>query len=267
MFKCGYNDLLEPNYLFPGDYVVEGCYNVSIGTSVTDYLFDSAAETALAASDFVVLIQSGSTTGIRGVDSQGDAGSGTQNTVDGSYPVGDAPINMFRGETLVLPSSFFKAGQSTRTGTAIASAAATGLVFIFCSYPSAPASDQYYPGGYTINGHYLIEDVTNTEANYLFDSTAEGYLASSDFVMINAESNASTGRCVIFDTQGDGGSGALSLGDTSNSGGAVVWRVSANNSLTLPASIFSANSTRTGRMVGQGATTDRGVVFTFCSWL
>lgn len=270
MFRYGgYSDLLHPNYLFPGGYVVQGCYNQALTTAntVENYLFTAAAETALAASDFVIIHASGSNTGIIGVDSQGDAGGGTQTTTTGAFAVGDCPMFCFVGEPLILPSSWFKASQSTRTGTVVGTVSTQAISFTFCSYPSAPASDQYYPANYTINGHWNVNQITNTEGNYLFDTTADGYLASSDFVMVNSETTSGTATCIIFDTQGDGGSGSLSLGDVDNTAGAVIWKVSGNSPICLPASIFpSGQSTRTGRLLNQTSTGSRGIVFTFCSW-
>lgn len=123
----------------------------------------------------------------------------------------------------------------------------------------------FRPGDYTINGMY--SSIANAAALYLLDATAEGYAAASDFVIITRGSN-STGTGVltsaVFDTQGDAGSGSLLATGTGTSNGAnALFRVGIMETIIVPASLFTANSTRTGINSGAGNTIYH---FVFCSW-
>lgn len=129
-----------------------------------------------------------------------------------------------------------------------------------------PGAATFLPGNYTINGMYTT--TATTETNYLMDSTAEGYAAISDFVIITF-GNITTGSGVqtsrSFDFQGDGGSGSLlALSTGTSTGGAAVWRSSVNDTIIVPGYLLAtAMSTRHGRVFGSSNTATH---FVFCSW-
>lgn len=135
-----------------------------------------------------------------------------------------------------------------------------------------------FPGDFTVNGQYVHTITDNVagvkEEDYLFNSTAEGYLASSDFVLIQYRRLSTTissgGIDIVIDCQGDAGSGTQATsGNTAPND--CLWVVAEGNTMALPASLFAANSTRTGRIKALdnagvvGTPIDHNVFFTFCS--
>ena len=104
---------------------------------------------------------------------------------------------------------------------------------------SAPSTVGFRWGDYTVNGSFTRRIDTGTEFNYLFDSTAQTSLSSSDFVFIMC--NTSTDNLdapplanssnVRFDCQGDSGSGSiLTSGTSTTTAKNVVWTTQSGNS-------------------------------------
>lgn len=130
----------------PGDYTLDGGI-VKVYTDAVNpigeqlFLFDSTAQAAAAASDFMIVhvVRANSNASIR-FDFQGDAGSGALNIpgVVNSYAhettAKEVVWYMRAAKPLILPSSLVGSADSTRTGIFQADASATTLVFQFCSW-------------------------------------------------------------------------------------------------------------------------------------
>lgn len=282
-----------------GDYTVNGSYTRRVNTGSSSlYLFDSAAQTALAASDFV-LVMCTSTTASADTpllanssnfrfDCQGDAGSGT---ILGSNVSTTTPKNVVWSTNsgnsgggndvsrdddngsvsmnfpLCLPASLFGTSDTTRTGMLTATSAASTAIlmeFIFCSWSSNTTST-YRPGNFTVNGGYY-NNFGGVQDNYLFDNALETALDTSDFLLITwattSNNSATTG---YFDFQGDGGSGSLLTAGTGTATDKnVVWKLSSHAPLYLPAGLAGTDGTRTGRRIGNA----NAPLFSFiaCNW-
>lgn len=124
------------------------------------------------------------------------------------------------------------------------------------------------PGDYTVDGGICFLTVAITEANYLFDSTARTAVGNADFVTVTVVRTSATSDFshVVFDTQGDGGSGALvTTGVGTSTAKNVVWVCQQTVTLFLPASLFgTTDTTRTGRV--RAGSTNSSICFAFCSW-
>lgn len=273
--------------MFPGDFTVEGQYVHTITDNVAgiieeNYLFDSTAETALAASDFVFIqYRRVSTTMSTGgidvvIDTQGDSGSGTQAT-SGNVTANECLWVIAEGSTIALPSSLFSA-NSTRTGRmkALDNAGVIGtpidheVFFTFCTVNN-PSTNAFDFGNFTVNGGYVLQaGAANTNLSTNFDTTIDGYISASDFVIVNVTSlpgnNASTavfsGK---FSCAGDSGSATLAESSGTSSPADAIFYASSMNPVILPAAHFPTAQT-TKVVVTQSPVTNASYMFNFCSW-
>lgn len=119
-----------------GEYTIDGGIYFTIGTTETNYLLDSTAETAAAAADFVIASIALSTTAATlRFDCQNDSGSGSLATAGtGTTTAGNVVHSLQVGRILMLPASLFSTAQATRHGRAIASSANTLFFLQFCSW-------------------------------------------------------------------------------------------------------------------------------------
>lgn len=128
-----------------GDYTVNGATAVSAGTAQSDYLFDSAVQAIIGASDFVIVrvVQTQLDTGeyetAAGIgrvtfDCQGDGGSGVQVVTDVGTNVAKDVCWHLVMNTLCLPASLFGTADATRTGRISANPTLQVIEFVFCSW-------------------------------------------------------------------------------------------------------------------------------------